>query len=819
MRRACSRCRKHKIKCAHNGQPPCSYCSQRNLDDECELSFPEYKKPEKSYEQSKNEFKVSKPNLTNEIPVPLAFTTEVRPSMKTLCEPIHIAQPETQAALSSSTIFDIVPLIPAYVIRDAILRMCGSFPELTFFHLPTALERPDSLHPVLVGAILSHTSFFDPYKDSNGRLSSDQWLGVSCYQVTHCVYENLTLQTVFNNYQFLLEPSIDVARALLILCVVKWGHNEYYAAWMLHGCGARMVQSLNFDESFNSRSKQYPLLRKIKARAYWCAFVLDKIICTGQNKCFALSEFSDIPLPVDDNEFSFPAFDYRQQEKLKYKVGFNLTLNNFLEQCRDNPDLVRELPFTVYVYLWSLWGKLNRRTMRPDRESLELECPWDSTTEAYKFLREIDELWSLLPNEWKWSKDKYLRYDPPIVRDNLMITMNCLYHISIAFFNREFLPFLPYDVERPVGPPDTNFPSRPNNDYWIESARSCFRSARDLSLLLGTLLKEETDRPVGAPFRNSVLVSPFYSFVAFTCGVVTTYGANFHWMDPDNALYKEDSDNPANLRNCYNVTVKILKAKEDDFMATKNWLGAVLKIDEINRFVAQNREKAKHLDGDRKRSKDLKRSLIEPNVDAKHIEKMFPILPPPRPSRQHSVEHMYPSPTADSYYTKVGLFPHQKDGEGRALYHSNLQPRFISPAIRAHSSQYGFPTNALDLSYSRPSSSVLPPATACAPSPNFFPTQQPQIPGLGGLTEHPNVPSPFPHKTPVNPAQGSAFLKSFTHFPYGNHHHSCQRSRKGTHVSETMHTTPNEIRVELDTDKLNLFFNDHELDLLQQFKG
>lgn len=816
---ACSRCRNHKIKCVHNGEAPCTYCIHRNVAQECRLTFPENKKAKKSEagpRVSKGEAGAREASAPL-VPMDAIFTAGVRPQIEPhLCVPPVDAN--TLPAWARGSIFEVVPLIPARVVCEAVLRVVRSFPELNLFHLPTVLDSAEKLHPLLAGAAVAFAGFFDPWRGSSGDgggdsgsgsdagdASASQWLGAGSYQVANKVCERLTLDAIFAKCHFLMEPSLDVACALLILAVVKWGHSEYYAAWMLHGCATRMIQSMDSEESFLLKAKIYPLLRKMQLRAFWCAYVLDKIICAGQRKTFMLPDTPDMLLPVGDYEFSLATLDAAPEMDLGVKSEQKATLCDFLAQCQRNPAILKKSPYALLVFLWSIWGAVSRRVTRPDRDSPAFECPWDPDSEVYKLNSRLDGIWALVPREWKWSREAYLAEKPAVIKDNLMVTINCVYHASTALINREFMPFLPHDIDKPAGPTDLKEPPPYHENYWTESARRCFGSIRTLSRILKTLLEEELGRSPGGKFRNAVLVTPYHSFLAFTCGLLANYGANFYWMDPDSEKYNNDPTNPDRLENCYNVAISLLKAKENDFGAAKNWLAVILKMGEINRFVAQNRNSTKVSEWTKKCSKDLGPSLSMPKVDIKKLEKMLPLLPPPHTNGQQNTESLYPSPAADSYYNQVGLFSQREVVPSSSFYRapppSASQPasQYRSPALMTHSAPMSFPLAPAASQSPKLSFPALLPASACEPL-SSNPAPQP-LASFGASSSVRSVPAASYSVVP-----GPSVL-------------SPQVAPSAPYAGQQLLPAHDERHVETDTDKLSLFFNDSELDLLMQFNS
>lgn len=755
------------------------------------MSFPEVKSRKKFGESDGRVSKAQVPKRETS-PVPpmdAIFTAGIRPALdpktriQSLKNNVHVSAQES--------IHDLVPLVPSEIVRRAVIRTVKAFPELNFFHLPTVLQSVGKLHPLLVGAVLAHAAFFDPISELNDGDRHDKWLGAESFLVTNYIYEKLTLEAIFNDYTFLLRPDLDIARALLLLSVVKWGHSEYYASWMLHGCAVRMVQSLDFDEAFNSRARQSIVLEKMKERTFWCAFALDRIISTGQNRIFVITQFKDIPFPTADHDFSMLTVGQPNDNNIiedVEKMGHKFTPNSFLDTCEKYPQLIRECPFTAFLMQYAIWGEINNRFMKGNKELARSERPWDPDSGLYKIARNLEKFWAVIPNDWKWTTESFETSNLIFKKDTMLLVINCLYYLSIMLMHREFLPFLPYDIEKPMGPSDSQrLTSPPSEDYWVESARTYFQATRNLGSLLDAMLYDAQKSPPKKELLNAALVTPFYSFAAFACAIAASYGWNYYWMDPDHEKYSNNINNPRCLQKCYSRMVELLKAKEDSCSVTKNWLSISIKFQEINKFVAENRERAKQLDWGKPNLKDLKHSLDNLNTDLKNIEKSFPLLPPPFPHQQNTnskMDNIFAPSNVEHYQYSQSLYP---IGPNTTSYQ---QMSFMPP----HSSfvPASYPQNAQHSHSSHGSSHNIP-----SPSNGNFSSQSTQA----SFSRQSNLPS--------NPS-------SSHQPPYAQYHAGSQPLLYPSSISQSSN---GDIGLDLETDKLNLFFNDQELDLLLQFKG
>lgn len=727
------------------------------------------------------------------------FTPGIRPTIdpklriQSLKNNVHIS--------SQSSVYELAPQLPRQVIRVAIERISSCFPELNFFYMPTIDQALEQFNPVLLTAIMAHAAFFTPFKVGGAQSPTDQWLGSQSFLVQNYVYEKLALEAIFNDYTFLLRPDLEVAQALLLLSIVKWGHNEYYAAWMLHGSAVRMIQALEFDEHFQSRAKYSPFLQELKVRTFWCAFCLDRIISTGENRCFIVSEYENMTLPKSDRDFiksamESPMNDFELPQHAK-RYEHRVTTENYIRYFTKFPATVIDRDLCVFIKIYSIWGDIHRYMMKGGRGAFPTQCPWDPESIIGKITEELEEWWSLLPEEWKWSREKYYSSNFSVRKITLISTVNCLYYLSVIFLNREFFPFLPYETDKHVGPTEPPLlPSPPTETYWQDSARACFGSTRKLGEILNTLVEHELTQPEGTESKNAVMYTPFYAFTAFVCAIHANYGTQFYWMDPDHYKYVNDANSLNNLQTCYNKMLSFLQLKEDSCLVTKNWLGMVLKVQEMYKFVSGNKDRARQFDWGKNNFRKMKDSMELVSTDVKKIEKGFFQLPLPQ-LQGIPMQNINSSPTSATAYQQAQL---------QGIPSSSTTTSPSTTQIQA-SSKYQRPPQPL------PAPPPAPPPMMQHPQQQQQLQQQPRDAG-----SHPMTP-PNTHFQQTNFFSGPLQTSPLPTNMYAPFSAPVTAPPAIMSLASPLHhdQNSNNNHIETDTDKLSLLFNDQELDLLLQF--
>jgi len=95
--------------------------------------------------------------------------------------------------------------------------------------------------------------------------------------------------------------------------------------------------------------------------------------------------------------------------------------------------------------------------------------------------------------------------------------------------HREYVPFIPLRCTKPEGPLDPPIcaPSKddPPPGFWEDSARECFRAAREIMDLVRSCQE-----------WSALVETPIVGFAIYTVAFVGVYCINFPWMDPDGCM-------------------------------------------------------------------------------------------------------------------------------------------------------------------------------------------------------------------------------------------------------------------------------------------
>lgn len=866
MRRvlACARCRGHKIKCVHNNKPPCSYCKNKGLADNCVLTFPLTKKPKKEVasaigsvdgNESVNGFKSKYVNQELPMQVPMEdrhFQQSQRihgqgiygvSAVKQMgvdlshFVPVHYGQADKTFSISSGAmgtsqqilgvhefqsnmldvpmdatgyennglratahlqidgghsdwlqnrnvveprcIQDLAPAIPARVVLYAIECITLLFPEYRFFYMPTIKEQIPRMNPIIIGAIMAQASFYLPLNTKSSVLGLEgyRWLGVDSYNVRNSVYERLTTDAIFNTGILLSKPDIEIVGAMLLLSITKWGHSDYYTSWMIHGCAARMAQALFFDEHFTDKAEESAQQQEMILRAFWCAFLLDRIIYTGEHRTLVIHNHCHIQLPLGDNEISV-----KRVNKSKDEPKF--TLNRFYEVFKTLPKLVkigRDLAMLIKIY--SIWGQLNDFLMNKNDTSNKDSRPWDKTTEIGKILHDLNEWKTCIPEELEWSVNKYMCSDSIFRKNTIYLMLNSLYLLSEIFITRDYLPFLPHSVNKPS---DVNLPTPEDENYWEENARRCFNSTRKLSEIVSTLLDDSLQKSAVLNIQNPVLITPFYSFVAFICAVQCSYGINFPWMDPDHHIYEVNQELPQSLVYCCKKMISLLKLKTYSYPVTKNWFSILMKTQVLYEFVSKNREYVVSLNWNTENFKNIKEGLIS-GQEYKKYRSLKSSKTEPNSNLLNAFTDMYGS---------SGSFEARPDS---TVIYKN-------PHVTTENSQNG---TYLKYEFSNIKNQVL--ESELPPLKHEYLYQR----SISASNSFPPPQAMYPVNTQKDLVNSN--VDHFYQNPFTSANHNINTETPGTRPPTVQYSNQGVSGLEPDTDKISLLFNEHEMDLLLQF--
>lgn len=227
--------RRSKIKCVHDGSPPCRNCvkSRRIEPNECILSGP-FDSRDAAVRIGCSPIRLT-PSTVRTFSSQHAprFASRVTPQCSTRSSPTTILEAgspiERQQNLNSQQ--DIISSLPTSTIIQSVSIFARKFPELAFIHLSSFSGIAGSFEHVQrrnhIAAILSLCADLLPSTTPN--LQSPE---------TYAKYTREGLSRLVIN-----PPSITVVQTLLTIAMYDWGNGNGYGAWMYGGKWTRLQRS------------------------------------------------------------------------------------------------------------------------------------------------------------------------------------------------------------------------------------------------------------------------------------------------------------------------------------------------------------------------------------------------------------------------------------------------------------------------------------------------------------------------------------------------------------------------------------------------
>ncbi|CAI6088612.1 unnamed protein product [Clonostachys chloroleuca] len=490
---ACSHCRKLKIKCVHEGSPPCQNCKKkdRTRSGECLLTGPELKR-KRVPDTPSGDIDQTRRNIRSTLAdTPSTQSSELQVSVN--------GNPNGGFAVDSSTII------------AALKTFSSKFPEFRFVHLPTLSK---FIHSI----------------EENGRIkflqrtcsesSSIHMLCASivalCLPITHEL-SHASPPEAFASFargcvSIASPPDLSTVQALLALSMYEWGTGNGYRAWMYSGTATRMMQSLRVMVQVTSLAA---VDKEIHNRTLWACFIMDRLVHCGKTQPFALSAYSmDTHWPTSEDDFAFG------------ESSGHAALTNEERGPLENMEGDMNHYYGILVRGFDIWARILSWVVSGGRRlpgmSLPENHPWVAGS-RWKLL--YDELMA-----WRDRQEKRLRYPEASVEGNSALGtaerfayLNLIYYVSLLFLGREYLRFIPTpdsEPNGPVDPPLLPLPAPPG--WWQDRADEIFTSAAHIASLLRKL--EEANEP---------LYTPFPGFCAFSAATMNLYVSSFPKMNLD----------------------------------------------------------------------------------------------------------------------------------------------------------------------------------------------------------------------------------------------------------------------------------------------
>ncbi|KPM42997.1 hypothetical protein AK830_g3513 [Neonectria ditissima] len=494
---ACAACRKLKIKCVHDGSPPCRTCFKKGRveDGQCVLTLPHLgSKPSallRPSRQKKRRILLPDParSVSNH-----ASPSDDSPAPGPVPSQYHRASNEGPSLAVKGGLSGVLSVFSR------------KFPELRFIHQPSfckSLHGLESMNldgstPKLSDRLLyaSLAALCCPLLDRQ-----DDGVSPSAEDFASYVRDHISLSE---------PPTLTLVQTLLVLSMYEWGTGCGYRAWTYSGMATRMMQSLLVLTPPNT-------LRgvdlEVYNRTFWGCFIMDRLVFCGKPQPFTLSVaemHTHWPISEEDFAFGEPSAQRRRTDEeqglLDHMKG---DANNYYGI------LVRGFDIWARILKWVVGGGRRLPGM-----SLPENHPWVDTSP-----------WRLLYNElhaWKRHQDRRLHYVEGSLKNHAALGqaeavgyLNLIYYVSLIFLEREYIPFLPAPESEPSGPVDPPFLSIPAPPgWWHDRADELFTAAAKIP----SLMQELED-------ANASLNTPFAGFCAFSAATMNLYVSSFPNMN------------------------------------------------------------------------------------------------------------------------------------------------------------------------------------------------------------------------------------------------------------------------------------------------
>ncbi|KAK5165459.1 uncharacterized protein LTR77_008988 [Saxophila tyrrhenica] len=391
-------------------------------------------------------------------------------------------------------------------------------------------------------------------------------------------YAAAASEKLSNNWTESTLQDIDRIQALLMLGLHEWGMCRGAKAWLTIGSAIRQAQAMglqyemdlddeplsrsmalhseaerlgvktrsnSISEDSSTNERDAFIQQEVRRRTFWSCYIMDRYLSSGKYRPQMLqAKELRIQLPASERSFLFAekvrtlmlgeeehkvAGRAEVQSHRQASLGMTGTPDR-KGQMHDSGEPEERLQVGAdeglvsrYVKILEIYGKVVKWSCAGGRRT-EQHPPWDPRCEFYQLNKQCLDFKNSLPRDNMLSPSNTQAHIS--MKSSTPYTLiHCVYLLCQIALHREYVPFLPIRCEKPEGPLDP--PLFPSNKYevparfWEESARECFKSARELMDL------------VRACQEWSVLVeTPIVGFAIYTVAFVGVYCINFPQMDP-----------------------------------------------------------------------------------------------------------------------------------------------------------------------------------------------------------------------------------------------------------------------------------------------
>jgi len=175
-----------------------------------------------------------------------------------------------------------------------------------------------------------------------------------------------------------------------------------------------------------------------------------------------------------------------------------------------------------YCRLVEIWNNVSQWSYTGGRRTEKLP-PWDESSSFYKLDHQLEDFYKALPANLT-ATDGKLSAHLEQYGASTYASLHVLYLLCCITLHREYIPFIPLRLPKPLGPVDEPvFPKERYNvppNFWEESAEKLFRSAREIVNIVTTCQD-----------HNALPESPLFIFAVWQAAFVNIYAKHFDQMD------------------------------------------------------------------------------------------------------------------------------------------------------------------------------------------------------------------------------------------------------------------------------------------------
>jgi hypothetical protein len=318
-------------------------------------------------------------------------------------------------------------------------------------------------------------------------------------------------------------PTLERVQAYLMLGLHEWSLGKPgcgLGAWMYVGMAIRMAQAMklgfgdksppdeNWSRDVKDTSSELIIDRESRRRTMFSCLVLDRMLACGKERaCVIRSEDLQIQLPCTEMAFDlanpvYTGFLHPTAEEIQRPINDDSVLSRFIQ-------------------LVPLWGEISKYSFAGGRTLDGQHPPWENGTEFRRLREKLDSFRARLPDSFKNKRQNYFRHSNHQAASTF-VSLHMLYSLCKVMLHREYIPFIPLNCSKPVGPLDPPMFSQHSapHGFWEDSAQEVFKAAYRIIELIEMCGQKLPHSSLGL-------------FAVWTCAYVGLYAQHFPHMDTE----------------------------------------------------------------------------------------------------------------------------------------------------------------------------------------------------------------------------------------------------------------------------------------------